>query len=640
MAKTVVLIVFVASLLFVSLIAYSFPVFAQNGLGVIKFNQSTSDEFVPGQVVVGLEKPDPNFHANVIARGGQVINTIDQLNAHVIKVPVNSEDVFISSISHNPNVKYAERDVIMRATFTPNDNFFDIQWGMQRIGMETVWQTDQTLGSGVIVAVIDGGVYYNHSDLAGTRILTSLDRDFVDNDYDVLPTQLCNGNLDWHSTFVSGVVGATKNNSIGVAGVGPVDLLLVRVLDCGSGPSSVVALGILYATDNGADVINLSLGSNFASTLIFDAVNTAHENGAIVVASAGNDGSGRDHYPSGFANVISVSATDIGDNLASYSNFGKTIELTAPGGESGSCSTSGTTYIVSTYPPNSYVCAAGTSFSAPHVSGVAALVKAKNPLATNIEIREHLQTTAEDLGKPGWDRKFGYGLVRADIAVSTSIVAPPDPVDNTAPQAPTLFSPTNDATINDNTPTFDWSDITDPSTPVTYELLVDNNTDFFTPEISQTGLSASTFTPTTSLLDGAYNWKVRASDDAGNVGSFSSIFGFTVDTTQPGAGNTLFVGSIAMSGDTKSRGGEVSCKAKAQVTIIDQDGNSVADAIVNGLWSDAFVDTVSGTTNGKGKISFRTSWVGCGTFVFTVDEVIKAGFSFDRTSNSNSITLG
>ncbi len=273
--NTYALVLFLGIVMIASTISISFSeaiLPEAESLSIIEDFDGTSDEFVPGQVVVGLEKPDPNFHASIVARGGQVINTIDQINAHVIKVPVNSEDVFISSISHNPNVKYAERDVIMRATFTPDDTYFPIQWGMQRIGMESAWHPDQTLGSGVIVAVIDGGVYYDHPDLTGPRILTNLDRDLIDNDFDVRPTQLCNGKPDWHSTFVSGVVGATKDNSIGVAGVGPVDLLLVRVLDCGSGPSSVVADGILYATNNGADVINLSLGSNFPSTAIFDAV--------------------------------------------------------------------------------------------------------------------------------------------------------------------------------------------------------------------------------------------------------------------------------------------------------------------------------------------------------------------------------
>ena len=614
----------------------SFQVFAQNDLSVTKFNQSTSDEFVPGQVVVGLEKPDPNFHVSVVARGGQVINTIDQINAHVIKVPVNSEDVFISSISHNPNVKYAERDVIMRATF-PDDPLFDIQWGMQRIGMESAWQIDKTLGSGVIVAVVDGEVYYDHPDLTGLRILTNLDWDFVDKNDDVMLTELCNGKPDWHSTFVSGVVGATKDNLEGVAGVGPVDLLLVRVLDCGSGPSSVVAEGILYATNNEADVINLSLGSGFASTAIFDAVNIAHGNGAIIVASAGNGGSARPHYPSGFANVISVSATDIGDNLASYSNFGDTIELSAPGGESGPCSASGTTYIVSTAPildendevTFGYVCAAGTSFSAPHVSGAAALLRDQysqkdsngDYIVTNEDIRSHLQTTAKDLGKPGWDKKFGYGLVRADSAVSTSIGAPPDPVNN----APTvsITSPADGSTFDSGTTiNFAGSASDTEDGDLTASLVWTSDKD------GQIGTGGSF---STTLSDGTHTITAQVTDSGGATAS--SSISITVGNP-PAEATTVSVSSVTYA----TEGGKNKDKhLLITVALLDDLRNPVSGASVSiELYRDgSLYGSATGPTGADGKVTFSAKNAPSGCYTTKVTGVTADGLTWDGATPAN-----
>ena len=416
--------------------ALPYQVYAQNSPSVANFDQSNSNEFVPGQIVVGLKKPDPNFHANIAALDGQVINKINEINAFVVKVPQNAENGFLSAMSKNPNVKYAERDAIVTALFTPNDQYFGIQWGMQRIGMESVWENNPQLGSGVIVAVIDTGIYDNHKDLDRTRMLTDIDWDFVDDDNDTRPKKICSqfgqSSAEWHATFVAGIIGATKHNSIGVAGVGPVDILPVRTLNqCGSGFSSDVAAGILHAKNNGAHVINLSLGSSAASNSVRDAVNLAYAADIILVAAAGNDGDQSISYPAGFDNVISVSATTINDELASYSQFGNTIELSAPGGSSGSCSTSGTPYIVSTGAIVSgkkvsltYLCATGTSFASPHVAGVAALLKAQymsDSTVSNVDIRTHLQTTAQDLGTPLWDEKFGHGLVRADYAVSIPI---------------------------------------------------------------------------------------------------------------------------------------------------------------------------------------------------------------------------
>jgi len=431
---------------------FSFSAFAQDSeLSIIgSKGNSHSAKFVPGQLIVGLEKPDPNFNAKASLHGGQVINSIDQINAIVVKVPLNTEEKFISAISKNPNVVYVERDAIMTAT---GDQYLEIQWGLQHIGMDSVWADpaiDPSLGTGIIVAVVDTGIYDNHPDFAGTTIRTDIDYDFIDDDDDTRPTTTCGNSAEYHGTFVAGIIAATKDNTIGVSGIGPFEILPVRVLNnCGSGSSSAVSNGITWAVDHGAKVINLSLGSSVPSNTIENAINYAHGEGgdAVIVAASGNDGTSQTHYPSGFTNAISVGATTNTYEKASYSQYGSTLELAAPGGSSGACSSSGTPYIVSTgvgvsggSTYFSYQCGTGTSFAAPHASGVAALLRAANPDACNEEIRLHLQQTAEDLTDDGedWDEYFGYGLVRADDALSTPItplaICAPTTTDTTPPE--------------------------------------------------------------------------------------------------------------------------------------------------------------------------------------------------------------
>jgi len=412
-------------------------------------NNSNKANFVPGQLVVGLQKPDPNFNEKASLYGGQVINSIEQINAFVVKVPINVEDTFIESISKNPNVLYVEHDGIVNALDIPNDPLYPAQWGTKRIGMESVWSSNFDEGEGITIAVVDEGVYYNHPDFFGTTIRTDIDYDFVDNDYDTKPTENCFSfqSLGWeaenHGTFVTGVIVSAINDNWGLSGVGKFDVLPIRALnECGGGSYSDVANGIVYAADHGADVINLSLGSEYWEySVLHDAIKyaTGYPSEVVVVAASGNAGDSRVSYPAGFEEVISVGATAVDDTIASYSQFGPTLDLSAPGAEApeGSCDSATMTYILTTgvdttssgnaSPSNpiwEYYCVAGTSFASPYASAVAGLVKAANqdPCLSNEDIQLRLEQTAEDLGAPGWDPYFGYGLVRADSALSGPVI--------------------------------------------------------------------------------------------------------------------------------------------------------------------------------------------------------------------------
>jgi subtilisin family serine protease len=187
----------------------------------------------------------------------------------------------------------------------------------------------------------------------------------------------------------------------------------VKVLDkSGSGYLSDVVDGIYWAVDNGAEVINMSLGASSGTQTMLDAVNFAYNHGVIVIAAAGNSGDGNGatndvNYPAKYASVMAVAATDILDNTPSWSSEGAEVEIAAPG-----------VSIRSTWNNGDYNTISGTSMAAPHVAGAAALIRSAHPGWTVAQIRSSLTTTADDLGTAGFDYFFGHGLVDAEESVT------------------------------------------------------------------------------------------------------------------------------------------------------------------------------------------------------------------------------
>ena len=309
--------------------------------------------------------------------------------------------------------------------FVPNDPYYTYQWHMTIIDMENAW--DLSTGSGVTIAVIDTGVKQSLEDLAGTNFTAGWD--FVNNDND--PTD-----DEGHGSHVAGTIAQTTNNGAGVAGIAyNATIMPVKVLDKrGSGSFDDIADGIYWATDNGADVINLSLGGSSDLDILSDAVDYAWNHGVVVVCAAGNDGVSSPFYPAAYTNSISVSATTSLDTLASYSNYGTTIDISAPGGDSGDNNGDGYDDMIlqNTFlrRDEGYYFYAGTSMASPHVAGVAALVIAKNSSLSNAQTRNILETSADDIGANGWDNLFGYGRLNAYEAVmaaggSTPVNDPP-----------------------------------------------------------------------------------------------------------------------------------------------------------------------------------------------------------------------
>ncbi len=351
-------------------------------------------------------------------RAAQEIGRIGALGAVVVRVPYRQSYVVARALRRSGYFKAVERDQRAAAAETPNDPMFPSQWGLAEIGASAAW--DVTLGSNqVTVAIVDSGVDASHPDLHD-QLLPGYD--FINNDADPADD---NG----HGTRMAGIVGAEASNGIGITGVAPhCPLLPVKVLGAdGSGPYSAIANGITYAADRGARVINLSLAGSSPSVTLQSAVDYAVARGAVVVAAAGNFGTGDPMYPAAYPNAVAVSATDPSDAVATFSNYGAWLSLGAPG-----VNILTTNWSASGSPL--YVASSGTSPAAAIASGAFALLLSARPELSPSDAVTRLTQTAHDIGSSGWDPFSGWG--RVDIAAAVG-AQPPTPTPGPSP-VPTL----------------------------------------------------------------------------------------------------------------------------------------------------------------------------------------------------------
>ena len=285
--------------------------------------------------------------------GGALVERIAALEIWVVDVP----DAFGSDdFTFDSDVALVEQDFVVSVQFNnpPNDPDYARQWALPHIQAETAWKQMGELRD-VNVAVIDTGVCMSHEDLVG-RVLEN-GYDFVEDDDD--PEDVFG-----HGCSVAGIIAANIDNGIGIAGFAPNSSILpVRVLGpSGSGSMADVAAGIVYAADNGADIINLSLGSMVGSQVTEDAVKHAIGKGVTVIASAGNSGGALPGFPARYENVVAVGAVDPNGERSSFSNKGG--DIWAPGRD-----------VHTIYLDNGYKALNGTSFSAPYVAAMAAVLE-------------------------------------------------------------------------------------------------------------------------------------------------------------------------------------------------------------------------------------------------------------------------
>ena len=394
----------------------------------------SSGKHVSGEILVKFKQGTSMAEIGRLnaAHHATVIEVIPQLGVVRLKIPKGvDEGQAAATFKRNASVQYAEPDYIASALAAPNDPYFSggFQWDMAKVQASSAW--DVTTGSAsVVVAILDTGVDLSHPDLQG-KVVASVN--FSDSS--------TVNDLNGHGTHLAGIVGAATNNSQGMAGLGyNTSVMNVKVLgDNGTGGYSWVAEGVVWAADHGATVINLSLGAQFGSSTLEDAINYAWNKGVVVVAAAGNYASSTLFYPAAYPNVIAVASTDINDHLASSSDYGDWVDVAAPG-----------TNIYSTLPlndplqPGGYGLMGGTSIASPHVAGLAALVftrvvdsNANGRL--NDEVRSCIEQNADDIGVAG----IGSGRINALRSVQCSSAVPsPTPVPTATATPPPTATPT------------------------------------------------------------------------------------------------------------------------------------------------------------------------------------------------------
>lgn len=405
--------------------------------------RSNGPRYRPDQVLVKFKEtlPDTMREAAIEAYQARKLKRIPGLDIYKLQIPEwASVEEMVYVLSQNPDVEYAEPNYKMYIAVTPNDTLFAYQYALSNRGQEigsggpqgtqgadikatSGWE--ETKGEEeIIIAIIDTGVDFTHPDIDDK--IESTGYDFINDDSDATDD-------NWHGTHVAGVAAAETNNSEGIAGVAwNCKVLPIKVLDeNGEGDYSDAVEGITWAADHDADVINLSFGGDAPSSALEDALEYAYEKNIVVVAAAGNDG-GAVLYPAAYDDYcLAVAATNYNDERVTYSNsggvwesnYGPEVDIAAPGQRILSLVPSwlfGPDYLP-------YAWGFGTSAAAPHVAGLAALIKSIKPHLTVDQIMSVIRYSADDVNSvsyPGKDNFIGYGRINMRKALVPIIITP------------------------------------------------------------------------------------------------------------------------------------------------------------------------------------------------------------------------
>jgi subtilisin family serine protease len=495
-----------------------------SGVFPICIAQTRYGEHVRNRLLVQrTEVAAPGAVAKALASAGALVEKeLPEINVSILRVPEAVASRIAGNLGRSGLFTFVEPDFIAHSsqTVVPDDPDFSSQWHLTKISGPTGWAMTTGVPS-VPIAVIDSGVDLSHPDLVpkiipGWNFLTG-----TSNTQDDLG----------HGTAVAGTAAAATNNLTGVAGVswGNPIMPLVVLNSSDFAYYSDIANAINYAANHGVRVINISIGGSSSSSTLQSAVNYAWSKGAVIFAAAMNNSSNTPNYPAACQNVIAVSATDENDNLASFSNYGSWISLSAPG-----------TYIMTTQMPSTYGYWQGTSFASPIAAATAALVLSLQPslsASALVTLLEH-NTDVLPAGSTGWNQYFGYGRVNVYKAILAATTG------STTPPAVSITSPVSGATVSGAIAITGTA--TDNAGVSSIQFLVDGH------QVASANSSPFSFSwNSANVANGSHALTVQAYDPSNNMGSASVTVNVinqtpppdttppTVTITQPGNGSTV-----------------------------------------------------------------------------------------------------
>ena len=418
---------------------------------------------------------------------------------------------------------------------TVDDTRYNEQWHYNNTGqaggtpdcdidLPEAWDIERG-NSAVLIAIQDMGIQYDHPDL-DAHIWSGLGYDFQADDSTIDPGH--------HGTHVAGTVSAESDNGIGVSGIAGgsgsgdgVTLMSVQVYASDGSGGGNSNLPYEYSADNDSAISQNSWGYTsvgYYDQLVLDGIDYFNVNGGgstldggLVIFAAGNSDATGLWYPGCYSGAMAVASTSFTDERAYYSNYGSWVEVAAPGGD---YYDGVTAQVLSTYVGSTYDWLQGTSMACPHVTGLAALIVSLGPgVFTNQQVRDIIADTTDYIDdiNPTYAGELGTGRINAYAALQMAegMLAPPE--------APALSYPGDGTTITASKPNFQWSD---PAGASTFDILVDDNSNFSSPVIQQT-VSTNSYTPSSDLAEGTYYWKVIAENTAGSS-PYSATWDFTV----------------------------------------------------------------------------------------------------------------
>ncbi|MFA5103739.1 MAG: S8 family serine peptidase [Candidatus Margulisiibacteriota bacterium] len=499
-----------------------------------------------GQVLVKL-KPRISVQSLELLNKKNNTNSEHIANTGILRVSAKAENIrtvdsLIQTYKNDPNVEYCEPNYIRKKLSAAlNDTYYSLQWGLPQISAPLGWDIEKG-SADVVIAVIDTGMSFDHEDLinkqwinpgewgpSGSYANNGIDDDgngYVDDSmgWDFARNDKRPLDFDGHGTHVSGIAAAENKNSKGIAGVAWNNKIMALCI-FGDSDNATVAdecLALYYAANNGAKVINLSLGSPGYSNAENTAIQYAHGKGCVIVAAAGNDGNSTLYYPASYSNVISVASVDKNDLRSPFSNYNSYVDVCAPGGYRASASdqiySSCMFWTGDKYISNLYTYLSGTSMSAPFVSGLAALLLSQNPAWTNAQVENKIFSSADDLGPEGRDNYFGYGRINVYKAL------------NTVPSTPKSFTAKNGKTDT----SLSWVANT-ASDLAGYKIYRANTSSEAYSLIYTASSTMEEYQDPCSK--GGYYYKICAYDLGGLESPFSDIACAATDDTLPEAGN-------------------------------------------------------------------------------------------------------